>query len=98
MTPTLTARANAFRSVASKISMSSCSETDRQLKNGRTGHLDGGIPGTRPSRKAGKPCRTSLIASGLTRAFRRPHMAALPAGTVTFLFTDIEGPHDSSSN
>src|SRR5215471_16227841 len=71
--------------------MSSCSETGRQLENGRTGHLKRRHPRDSPSRNAGKSRRTSLIVSGPTRASRRPHMAALPTGTVTFLFTDIEG-------
>src|SRR6516165_7059483 len=72
--------------------MSSYSETDRQLENGRTGHLRRRHPRDSLSRRAGKPCRTSRpIAGGPIRASRRPHMAALPTGTVTFLFTDIEG-------
>ena len=33
-----------------------------------------------------------IVSSGPIRASRRPHIAALPTGTVTFLFTDIEGP------
>src|SRR6516165_6706804 len=72
--------------------MSSYSETDRQLENGRTGHLRRRHPRDSLSRRAGKPCRTSRpIAGGPIRASRRPYMAALPTGTVTFLFTDIEG-------